>query len=124
MLLLPKVPHRDGVMQFLGDVAQQVRKAASHEGEPNRSDYAAISTPVGLGGLELDDPNATICDHDHDHDHEQGSLNGCTDASVAPFSKRGLLGLKRITLFGSIVCVANNIAGPGMVVLPQVYQVG
>jgi len=39
------------------------------------------------------------------------------------FAKSHLLGSKSLGLFSSIVIVVNNIAGPGMLVLPMVYQV-
>jgi hypothetical protein len=100
-------------MQFLEDMAHQVvRKGTIHEENPRKCDYEPL--PIDNTHIELNDHSAS---------------NGVAEFfevdpsdAAAPFSKRGLLGLKRIALFGSIVCVANNIAGPGMVVLPRVYQ--
>ena len=97
-------------MQYLDDIAQQARKVV-HDDQPRRCDYESLTSVV-----------------EHESGEQSASFDGQefyevdpSDAT-APFSKRGLLGLKRIALFGSIVCVANNIAGPGMVVLPRVYQ--
>ncbi len=95
-------------MHFFGDVAQQVRKAALQDDEPNKNDYEVLHKASSESAESVSD---------FDHGVESADNNE-QDMNV----KRGLLGLKRITLFGSIVCVANNIAGPGMVVLPRVYQ--
>lgn len=43
------------------------------------------------------------------------------DQGVDEYSKQHLLGAKTLGLFSSIVIVVNNIAGPGMLVLPRVY---
>ena len=101
-------------MHFLEDMAQQVvRKGTSHEDNPRKCDYEPL--PADSTHIELNDHSAsnTVPFEFYEVDPSD---------AAAPFSKRGLLGLKRIALFGSIVCVANNIAGPGMVVLPRVYQ--
>jgi len=45
------------------------------------------------------------------------------DGTSDEFAKSHLLGSKSLGLFSSIVIVVNNIAGPGMLVLPMVYQV-
>jgi hypothetical protein len=97
-------------MQFL-DMAQHVRKSADEE--PRRCDYETLSTPIN---------QAENAGNEFVYSEGQQFYEVDPSDAAAPFSKRGLLGLKRIALFGSIVCVANNIAGPGMVVLPRVYQ--
>jgi len=50
------------------------------------------------------------------------SLSEVSGGAGAEEAAREKLGLKRITLFGSIVILTNTICGPGMVVLPRVYQ--
>ena len=47
---------------------------------------------------------------------------GQKDKEVDEFARNHLLGTKTLGFFSSIVIVVNNIAGPGMLVLPAVYQ--
>jgi len=100
-------------MQYIGGLAQQVRKSAIHDGEPRRCDYEALNSFTNTN----DESSGGFIEPSGSQSFSEVDLN-----DTAEFSKQGLLGAKRIALFGSIVCVANNIAGPGMVVLPRVYQ--
>ena len=59
--------------------------------------------------------------HDYEEIGRQGHVNG-HDKEADNFQKSHLLGSKTLGYFSSIVIVVNNIAGPGMLVLPSVYQ--
>mmetsp|Transcript_6793 Transcript_6793/g.13414 ORF Transcript_6793/g.13414 Transcript_6793/m.13414 type:complete len:540 (-) Transcript_6793:1023-2642(-) len=76
----------------------------AHRGSasPRRSDYDLIEEAGGGG-------ESTV----------RGKNEDLDDAELA---RTNLLGGKTLGLFSSIVIVVNNIAGPGMLVLPRVYQ--
>ena len=77
---------------------------------PNKGDYQEIRSKEHRTSNSFDNERDTPRD-------AQGR-----EDEVVEFAKSGLLGQKSLGFFSSVVVVVNNIAGPGMLVLPMVYQ--